>query len=198
MPRSWISIVFSVLAGAACGGSEQPQGAGELAAAAGVQEAEPLKLLLEVSDQRLYVHLADDGRFYTVTTKADHVLAERLDEAALAASYPSLHEVLHAVQQFSEGRGAMSRKKAMDAALAPCVMRDLGDSEAMFSLETRSHVLHLHSTELGTLYTVESKDGRVLAEGITEVELGMHYPDLHAIVLDGVDLIATGRDETYR
>lgn len=193
MPRWWISIVCSGLAGAACGEGDQPGTGEEQMGTAAVQEAEPRTLLFESSTHRLYLQRAENDLRFTVTTQDERVLAEELDLDELDAAYPVL---------FSEWiRPALERAKPRQtaaAAVVPDGLLPLEESESLFGLETRNHVLFIHSTELGTLYTVESKDGRVLAEGLTETELGIRYPELHAIVLGGVDLIATGADETYR
>jgi hypothetical protein len=60
-------------------------------------------------------------------------------------------------------------------------------SDVLFGFETREHQLYVHSTATSPLYTVKSRDGRILADQITEAELGISYPDLHDILNSGVD-----------
>jgi hypothetical protein len=69
-----------------------------------------------------------------------------------------------------------------------------GDSSlALFGLETRDHLVFLHSTESGRRYTVKTKDGRVLADRIDVEQLGRDYPDLLETIEGGVDLLSEGR-----
>lgn len=60
-------------------------------------------------------------------------------------------------------------------------------SPALFGIETRDHQVFLHSTESGRRYTVKTKDGLVLADGIDATELGRDYPDLLEALERGVD-----------
>ena len=71
-------------------------------------------------------------------------------------------------------------------------LRDSQPSSAAdytFGFETRDHQLWLHTGTDPQLYTVKTKDGEVLADGIDDARLKLDYPDLHALVHDTVDLI---------
>jgi hypothetical protein len=80
---------------------------------------------------------------------------------------------------------ACSYRVSETASPAPVVHASTPD--ALFGFETREHQLWMHSIPDGFLYTVKSVDGRVLAERIDEAQLGAAYPELHAVLDEGVD-----------
>jgi hypothetical protein len=61
-----------------------------------------------------------------------------------------------------------------------------------FGFEARDHQLWFHSGVEPVLYTVKSKDGKVLAEGIDDATLERDFHELHDIVHTGSDLIGIG------
>jgi hypothetical protein len=65
-------------------------------------------------------------------------------------------------------------------------------AEYTFGFESREHQLWFHSGTDPQLYTVKSKDGKVLAEGVDDGTLKRDYPELHDIVHTGGDLIGIG------
>lgn len=62
-------------------------------------------------------------------------------------------------------------------------------ADAAFGIETRDYQLWLHSSDGGSLYTVKSHDGRVLAERIDAAELGRAYPELAGLMSDSIDAV---------
>lgn len=116
--------------------------------------------------------------------------------SAFAANACSEPELPPPAQEPAESEArADSPEEAANAALVPVSATPSDPSEVLFGLETREHQVYIHSTDHGSLYTVKSKDGRVLADRISEVELGVSYPDLHDILNNGIDLIGTGSDQ---
>jgi hypothetical protein len=57
------------------------------------------------------------------------------------------------------------------------VPEQLRSPSYVFGLETRTHVLWLHSGAEPRLYSVSSRAGEVLAEGLTLAELEQRYPE---------------------
>ncbi len=81
-----------LLALAAC--SDRSSEAGSQAPAAQVSTPDAL-FGFETREYQLYLHPSADGFEYTVKSLEGRVLAERIGEAELEASYPALHEVLN-------------------------------------------------------------------------------------------------------
>jgi hypothetical protein len=50
---------------------------------------------LETRDHRLWLVRSEEGKRYTVTTKAGAIVAEEIDDATLGREFPELHELLH-------------------------------------------------------------------------------------------------------
>lgn len=62
------------------------------------------------------------------------------------------------------------------------------DAPLFAGLSTRDYEVWLHYGTEQDLYTIKSKDGRVLADQIDDARLKRDYPDLHEMVHGAVDV----------
>lgn len=79
-----------------------------------------------------------------------------------------------------------------DADGAPATVTAGTPDAFTFGFQSRDHQLFLHTGTDPQLYTVKTKDGQALAEGIDDARLERDYPQLHGIVHEGVDFLGIG------
>ena len=115
----------------------------------------------------------------TVGTEA--VLRELEEEMRREMEEPELSkedlELLEELNAHSAGK--LERDVATTVSVPGCT----------FGIETRDHHLWLHIGADPQVYTVTSKDGKVLASSIDDARLERDYPELHDMLHDGPGLI---------
>jgi len=97
--------------------------------------------------------------------------------------------------QFQDPAQAATREIAARTGADNAAIEDLSSGNAVIvQIQTRDKIVIIRSGPDGPLYTVKSKDGKVLADDINAESLYAEYPELKEVVKRGT----AGNDATLR
>lgn len=60
------------------------------------------------------------------------------------------------------------------------------DTHPIVKVVTRSGTVTIRITEAGPIYTIRGKDGKLVAENLSEMELKIKHPDLYELIMPAV------------